>query len=649
MADLYSVITGLEPAQQDIVEAELLARQIVQAQFPDLDLREGTAARDLTIRPAAFLLALCKTAFDYYFSQNTLAGVTDDTPTEIVDGILGNLFLTRNEGTSAIINARLYFAIQKSVSIPSGTSFSTDGQLLFFPATSLSIPSTSMLYDSYEEEWYVDVDLTAGATGSGYNISTGSLLYFSNFDPYFLHAEINFLSATSIDSESNTQFIARASSAVSTRNLINIPSVQFALNANFNYLGRITTIGAGSEYMSRDQALIRGQVGATKLSTSAAFTSGTSRIRIVIPGNGYLLGQTLNASEQGGNIVIKYATIVNIVDADTFDIPVGFTVGYSVLNNFYITPVENDIYIHQGGCVDVYCGDDVYSQPEQYTLDSNGDAVVTGPAYKFTRINGSGDTVTTSAGYTITSNTYLTVPNVIVDQTTNPGQLTVTVPSHAIVFQRIVQLVGWPNQASSPYYSVTGVPDGNTVLLGAGLPMYEVEEGITPLVKYTNPYLDKGFSADQTVTVSFGFSYAGGLASFQVNRISYVTDVQNYLDLSTSRSLCGDYLARGFDVYELSFSLVVYGTLLPTTGAISAILEPYFASLQPGTELVLSNVVAQLSAGGITSLQSPIGCTFSFYGKDLFNIPDVPVTDRLQVGALSMYIVGNITVALESL
>lgn len=161
MSDLYSVITGLEPNQQDILEAELLAKQILEAQFPDMDLREGTGLRDLVLRPAAFILALCKKGSDAYFSQNTLAGVTDSTPTETIDDLLGNLFLTRKTGTYAVINARLYFARSKSVSLNQDTSFSTDGSILFFPITNAAYPASALTYDSYQNEWYLDVDLQA--------------------------------------------------------------------------------------------------------------------------------------------------------------------------------------------------------------------------------------------------------------------------------------------------------------------------------------------------------------------------------------------------------------------------------------------------------------------------------------------------------
>ena len=73
MSDLYSVIPALSPTSDEIVAAELLAKQILEAQFPDLDLREGTGLRDLVLRPTSYAFALLKKATDYYFANNTLS------------------------------------------------------------------------------------------------------------------------------------------------------------------------------------------------------------------------------------------------------------------------------------------------------------------------------------------------------------------------------------------------------------------------------------------------------------------------------------------------------------------------------------------------------------------------------------------------
>src|SRR3954466_6185061 len=102
MADLYSVLPGIQVSSDEIMEGELLATQILQAKFPDLDLREGTGARDLVIRPLGTGLAMLNKALLFYFVQNTISGVNDDTPAEIVDKILSNWFLTRIQGTQSI-------------------------------------------------------------------------------------------------------------------------------------------------------------------------------------------------------------------------------------------------------------------------------------------------------------------------------------------------------------------------------------------------------------------------------------------------------------------------------------------------------------------------------------------------------------------
>ena len=63
--DLYSVIPGIQPSQQDLLEGQLLAVQILQAKYPTLDLREGTGLRDTLIQPAGMALAVLRLALDY--------------------------------------------------------------------------------------------------------------------------------------------------------------------------------------------------------------------------------------------------------------------------------------------------------------------------------------------------------------------------------------------------------------------------------------------------------------------------------------------------------------------------------------------------------------------------------------------------------
>lgn len=253
MPSLLDTFPGIQINATELQQAEVLAEQVLQAKFPDLDLRIGTGIRDLVIRPSATLLAMINKLATYYFAQNTISKVDNTTSTELVDSLMSNWFLYRNLGSKATINVRLFFARNKNVSLTTNTYFSTDGTLKFFPVTSLTIPASSLTLDSYQNEWYYDVELMAESEGTTYNLSSGSLLYFSNFDPYFLHAEINYLSSEAGNVETNLQFLSRGKNAISTRNLINNPSIISNIQANYPSIANVLPIGYGDPEMIRDQ------------------------------------------------------------------------------------------------------------------------------------------------------------------------------------------------------------------------------------------------------------------------------------------------------------------------------------------------------------------------------------------------------------
>lgn len=253
MPSLLDTFPGIQVNATEIQQAEILATQVLSAKFENLDLRPGTGIYDLVIRPNATLLAMLNKLATFYFSQNTIAKVDNTTSTELVDSLMSNWFLYRNLGSKATINVRLFFARNKNISLTTNTYFSTDGTLKFFPISSLTIPASSLTLDTFQNEWYYDLELIAESEGTTYNLSSGSLLYFSNFDPYFLHAEINYLSSEAGNVETNLTFLARAKNAISTRNLINNPSIVSNVQANYPAIANVLPIGFGDAEMIRDQ------------------------------------------------------------------------------------------------------------------------------------------------------------------------------------------------------------------------------------------------------------------------------------------------------------------------------------------------------------------------------------------------------------
>jgi len=251
-ADLFSYLPGIEVTSDDVLKAEMATYQILQAKFPDMDLREGTGVRDLVLRPASTLLAMVNKAILLYFQNNTLDSVTDSSPSDFVDSLLSNWFMDRITGNKSVVNIRLYFSKSKNVTVTSDSFFSVNGTEKYYPDTTYFIPATGLVYDSGSNQYYTDIDVTAELVGTEYDVTAGSMIYFSNFDPYLLHVEINYLKTSASNAETNTEFLSRAKGAISTRNLINIPSISSNLLSEFSTLDGVYSAGFGSQEMVRD-------------------------------------------------------------------------------------------------------------------------------------------------------------------------------------------------------------------------------------------------------------------------------------------------------------------------------------------------------------------------------------------------------------
>lgn len=264
---IFSIIDGLTVDREDILEAETFTEQYLSAQFPTYDFRKGTALRDMTVRPNATLLALVNKAIKFYFDDTDLSSVTDDTDADIVDKRLSNFFISRRSGDNATVKARLHFSFPTlkpiSTIIPSSATFSVDNEIQFSTTGQISVNpdpgigsrdpnSFYFLYDSAIEMHYVDVDLKAASSSPDANLEEGDLLYFTLFSPYFISGEILYLLESAVEEETNTEMVERSYTSISTRNLINTPSIISKITDQFNYAGEVYPVGLGSPYMYRD-------------------------------------------------------------------------------------------------------------------------------------------------------------------------------------------------------------------------------------------------------------------------------------------------------------------------------------------------------------------------------------------------------------
>jgi hypothetical protein len=309
LSSFYNVITTLQPTAANQQQAESFAQQYLSAAYPDTDFREGTGLYDTVIRPAGSLFALVEAAINFYFSNYTLQGANNNTPTNFVDAILSNWFSTRQQGTQAVINATLYFAAQVPVTLTTNQVFSPDGVTTFSPINSAVYPASNLSYDAARQEWYLNVNLQATGTGSNFNLNSGTLMYFTNFNPFFLSGAINYLVSSGLATETNSEFIARTQAEISTRNLINRNSIESFLTNTFPELTNMAIVGYGDPAMQRDYVTVYSvpasanvdfhMGGYVDIYTQTPVTSGYQTITLDASGNGFIGGAVYSTSNAG--------------------------------------------------------------------------------------------------------------------------------------------------------------------------------------------------------------------------------------------------------------------------------------------------------------------------------------------------------------
>lgn len=625
--DLFSYLPGLEVTTNEVLEAELAAQQILKAKFPDIDLREGTALRDLVIRPSATLLALMNKALVFYFQQNTLDGVTDTTPQSFVDKLMSNWFLTRKLGRTSIISARLYFAKAKSIILYPDIYFSTDGKLKFSPMTTLSYSANQLNFDSGANQYYIDIDLIAAAAGKDYNITAGSLLYFTNFDPYFLHAEINYLKEIAEDIETNSQFISRAKSAISTRNLINIPSISSNLLEYFAFLDGVYPVGMGSEEMTRDQikVLVPGVAdpiwihnggcvdvySRVPLSSSILQLTTDDTGKVEITGSIYKIERS---SITGGALDDTIPQLNNKVVTSLTRTSTTATV--TVTGHGYTTGDSVTI----GGSTPLgYNGVHTITVIDPNTFTFITDSALTTPA-----------TGSITAGkpvpFTITNSSWITATPTSI---TRSGSIaTLTYANHGLMKYDRVQVNGANQTEYNGTFLVVDTPTKDTFTVNiSGTPATPATGTLS--FTYIDRYQDVGFSDRQKVIVDFGNTFANSTVSFVLYLHQNINGIQDYLSDAEKRVLCGDLLARGFNLTMLDISITGYNGPAPNASVASEVVTKYLLLLEPGQPFVMSDLLSKLYAAGIQTIQTPIGITYTKYWNDLFPNTSGTITDVL--------------------
>jgi hypothetical protein len=283
--------------------------------------------------------------------------------------------------------------------------------------------------------------------------------------------------------------------------------------------------------------------------------------------------------------------------------------------------------MHIGGKVDIYSRYGLASSVVQVVADSNGVIHLTGPIYSVLRSVISGgsdpDTIDSGASFTTTNANFISFTGASASYSN--GIITVSKDKHGFSAGRRIKLSGFVDSRFNGIYVVKTTAFGSLTVSG----------GVTGMTTSTgtlsgmSPENDVNFSTRQDLMLNFGGGNAGKTASFLISYFDGIDSLQTYLDSADNRVVCGDYLARGYNLYKLTFSLVSYEAVAPSIALCETTVDAYLKSLLPGQPFIMSDLQAALFDAGIRALQTPLTVTYSLYDRDCVDVITGTITDAL--------------------
>lgn len=223
----------------------------VQEYFPDFDLREGTAFRDMVIKPMAIFLQPYRDQVNVLKRNQSLKNFELMSGEEL-DALVANVFIARRSGSRATGSVRVYLSAAQQVSFSTDVQFQTADGLIFYPTATVGFTAEQLALNTDGLYFYCDVPSTAEAAGVDYNVAAHQIVFISGGPAGVVKVDNPAAFALGVDEEDNATLARRAQTAITVRDLVTKRSISAALLENFTAMREVAVVGFGDPEMSRD-------------------------------------------------------------------------------------------------------------------------------------------------------------------------------------------------------------------------------------------------------------------------------------------------------------------------------------------------------------------------------------------------------------
>jgi hypothetical protein len=264
-------------SQEDITAAETFLAEYLTEAVPEASFQVGSAVRDLAVKAFAHIFAFLRGESGHIADMLSLQRIAQDTSIasgtesadvkQMVDEILSNWFISRNSGIYARMTAQFHFAQRATVTLRNDTKFWRSSTLAFYLDTNNStyvVTGDAMrpVYDTRGRlvDYIVDIPLRASRAGASYNIPAGRFIKIETPAgiPYLSYVSHTDDVSSGRETETTSEFISRAQTAITVRNMVNNRSIDAVLQNEFTQILSTLTIGMGEAEMIRDRRVETG-------------------------------------------------------------------------------------------------------------------------------------------------------------------------------------------------------------------------------------------------------------------------------------------------------------------------------------------------------------------------------------------------------
>ena len=231
--------------------------QRMQEYDSQYELRPGTAFTDLFILPLSYITQPIVDEIAAFETGQSIIRILqlddpDSYPTDKVDGLVGNLFVTRITGSLATGTVRMLYLQATDVNyLARSLEFRSSTGLKFYNRLAITGSASEIIGNTEAEYYYLDILVDAESPGESYNVEENGIVYVNDINVIKVYNPNAFTSG--VNEETNTEVLNRTMESIGVRDMNTTPGLMAVMYEQFSsFLTYVRGIGFLDPEMMRD-------------------------------------------------------------------------------------------------------------------------------------------------------------------------------------------------------------------------------------------------------------------------------------------------------------------------------------------------------------------------------------------------------------